>query len=236
MSKSKNKPNVANVVIKPVKWISPELWRQVQDLFCATYQTGSKWSVTQSVGYEMAQNFRLALAYDGDRMIGFVKILDFDSMKCWTEKAGGRWGAQQGEHAFWNEQRPSTLNRRQIETCWVHHRYQSQGIATRLYQYAIQQMGATHIHIDENRVVDRIDYWRELGFVKCSLYRLNGGEPDLRLHLDGQAPDLWDLNQFNILAMFDDRDMVPLIRGTKFYRNIVAQTQHRICPKKALAL
>jgi len=176
----------------------------------------------QSMGYEMAQNCRLALAYDGDRMIGFVKILDFDGLQAWTEKHNGRWGSQQGEHPFWNDNRPVTLNRRQIETCWVNHRYQSQGIATRLYQYAIQQMGATHIHIAENRVVDRIDYWRELGFTKCSLYRLNEGCPGMRLHLDGQAPGLWDLNHFNIMAMFEDRNMIPQIKGTQFYRGIVA--------------
>lgn len=216
MVQVKSKPSVNNIDIRPVKWISPELWSTVQGLFRAAYKTGSKQSHLRALPYKATKFTRLALAYDGDQMIGFVSIVDYDvlaDMMKFETTSGS---------LMWNPNRPATLNRRQIELCWVNHRYQGQGLATRLYQHAIDKMGATHIHIDEKRVVDRIDYWRDLGFVKCSLYRINEDVPSTRLHLASDCADLWDLNTFNITRMFDDRGMTPDYKGTRFARRVFA--------------
>jgi len=213
------KCNPSNITIRPMAW-TPELWNTVQTLFKASYRTGSKQSHMRVLPYENHHFCSLAQAYDGDQMIGFVKIIDFDKLQDFMATKGGRIVA--GESQMWADNRPATLNRRQIELCWVNHRYQGQGIATRLYRHAIDSMGATHIHIDEKRVVDRIDYWRDLGFVKCSLYRVGEDVPSTRLHLASACADLWDLNAFNITRMFDDRGMTPDYKGTRFTRRIFA--------------
>jgi GNAT superfamily N-acetyltransferase len=212
MVQVKRKPNVNNVDIRPVKWISPQLWSTVLGLFMSSYKTNTKKSGVRALPYEATKFTRLALAYDGDQMVGFVSIVDYDDLT----RASTYTNVSDSE--LWNPNRPATLNRRQIELCWVNHRYQGQGLATRLYRHAIDKMGATHIHIDEHRVVDRIDYWRDLGFVKCSLYRINEDVPSTRLHLASDCEDLWDLNTFNITRMFDNRDMTPNYKGTRFAR------------------
>jgi GNAT superfamily N-acetyltransferase len=216
MTKIKRKIDVTNITIKPVKWISPQLWSTQQSLFCASYRPSDKTQKTQPLPYECTNFYRMALAYDGDQMIGFITIVDFPALINYIVKEGG--SVHSNGSYLWDDNRPATLNRHQIETCWVNHRYQGKGIATMLYRHAIDKMGATHIHIEESRVIDKLDYWRGLGFVNASLYKFNTDTPTLRLHLAGKCEEFSELNSFNLMRMFMDRNVdSKIVRNKKVW-------------------
>lgn len=188
----------ARVRIQPVKHLTPKLWQELKDIFSASYG-----QPTQKTGDVARQIRDVAIMYLDDRMVGFITVTDYTRLAeiAKIEHAGGV------VPSLWHPRRPAQLNRRQIQECWVHPRYRGQGLATRLYQYAIQHMMATSIHISESRVFDRIDYWRNLGFTKTILYTVGNDEPTLRLHTHTDDSHFDDLSQIGLYRAFARRDM-----------------------------
>jgi ribosomal protein S18 acetylase RimI-like enzyme len=218
MSKLKNF-SLDNVEIQPVKFITKDFWNLTQTLFSCSYKTSNKNNGTRIVPYNKHTNrtHRISIATLNGQMIGFIKIINFDEVIESILEYDPAANIYDSSHPLWDKNRPQNVNRRQIETCWVNPRFQSKGIATKLYKFAIEHMGATHIHIDENRVIDNLEYWKELGFTKCSLYKMLGAElPSLRLHLDYDCEDLWNLDYPELCRMFFDRDMKPSFGRSRF--------------------
>jgi GNAT superfamily N-acetyltransferase len=211
---------VNDIELQPVKFITKDFWDLTQTLFCSSYKTARKNNGSRKIPYDDTTNkfFRIVIARLNGQMIGFIKVINFDNIIDYIEEKGENVFTRQ--HPFWNKNRPENFNRKQIETCWVNPRYQGQGIATKLYKFAIENMGATHIHIDENRVIENLEYWQELGFTKCSLYNFLGSEiPSLRLHLDYECQDLWNLDYNSLCRMFYDRDITPIFGRSKYQNN-----------------
>ena len=210
----------APIEIVPVKYITKEFWLTIQNLFRQSYKTANKQSGSLSIPYEQDTNrkYSIAIAQQNGRMIGFIKVINFDGLFESLFEQYPEAKTINLEHPFWKQDRPAHFNRIQIEVCWVNPRFTGRGIATQLYRYAIDRMGATHIHIEENRVIDRVEYWRDLGFSKCSLYKfINSDErPSLRLHLTHDCEDLWDLNYSELCRMFYDRDLTPVFGRSRY--------------------
>lgn len=197
------------VEIRPIKHITREFWHQAQDLFIANYQPLVKGDGARALPYDIAKFCSFAVARKGDQMVGFIKVIDLLAVERHYRDQGATISNQ--EAAIWAQDRPADLNSRQIEICWVHHRHRSQGIATRLYQYALTNLRATHIHIDPHRVWDNIDYWRGLGFTKCILYANGDPQPSTRLHIETNDDFFYDLSQYGLWKMYADRDFgIPL--------------------------
>jgi GNAT superfamily N-acetyltransferase len=219
MSKLKNF-SLSDVEIQPVKFITKDFWELSQSVFAISYKTAKKQDGFRKIPYDNNINkyFRMAIARVNGQMVGYVSIINFDAVI--DELLADNADVKNIDHPFWDKDRPQNVNRRQIETCWVNPRYQGQGIATKLYKFAIENMGATHIHIEENRVNDNLEYWQELGFKKCSLYKFMGAEmPALRLHLEYDCKDLWDLDYSSLRQMFYDRDITPAFGRSKYPAN-----------------
>lgn len=223
------------VTLHPVKWISPQLWRELYELFAANYDSGpDRHGHCRMLDYEqIAPHTRVVEARVGDQRIGFLTMLDYRSLHRSVLAQGGY--TKGGTATIWDPDRAETLNSRVIETVWVNHRYRKQGVATRLYQFAVQHMGATNLHIDAHRVWDRMDYFRDLGFTKCILYSMNGDAPSLKLHIDTTDHHFWELSPANMLMMFADRDMAPALTpkqlqalAKQIQAHAVARKQHQV--------
>lgn len=188
--------NLDNIRIVPIKHLTPKLFQELNDIFSATYSGNSR-----KLKDDIAKLYDVAVMYDGSRMIGFITICDYTRMQ-------EQWNIV-AEHEIWDKNRPQNLNRRSIELCWVNHQYRGLGLATKLYQYALNNMAATQIHIEESRVYNRIDYWRSLGFTKSVLFAVNDDCPTMRLHVstDVEYDIFFDLNQIDMAFMFADRGM-----------------------------
>ena len=195
---AKKARNLDNVRIQPVKHLTLDLFRTLQQIFGTSYKSSHRTMSDAARKY-----YDVALMLDGDKMVGFVMILDNTRLEQDITRINT-------DNPIWAKDRPENLNRRQIELCWIHPQYRNRGLATLLYKYALANMGVTHIHIEENRVYDRIDYWRNLGFVNAMLYTVHAdAQPSLRLHVatDRAYTSVYDLSHVGLGAMFSNRDM-----------------------------
>jgi GNAT superfamily N-acetyltransferase len=224
MGKLKNF-SLDNIEIQPVKFITKDFWHLTQSLFASSYKTARKNSVVNFVPYSKftSRVNRISIATLNGQMIGFINVINFDEVFKSLLEDNPDAKIQNITHPLWDENRPQNVNRQQIEICWVNPRFQGKGIATELYKFAIKHMGATHIHIEENRVIDNLEYWKEIGFTKCSLYKpLGHGDclPSLRLHLEHDCEDLWNLDYTDLCRMFYDRELSPVFGRSKFSKSI----------------
>ena len=197
------------VEIRAVKHITPEFWSEMQDRFTQSYRpcAADPGAGVRRIPYDPVAQYSLAaVAYRGPVMVGFVMILDLLGSQHWAQANG--MTMSNADSPIWRLDRDPGLNTRQIEICWVHPQHRSQGIATRLYRYAIQHMGVTQIHIEPDRVWDNIPYWRELGFANTILYSFGGPDtPSLRLHLPTAHDYFYPLSKPGIVACFRERDL-----------------------------
>jgi GNAT superfamily N-acetyltransferase len=204
-----------NVRIELRKFITKSQWEEYQSLFMASYKHKKS---SRTLDYENIKNYyRFAVAMDGDRLVGFINILDYDLMINYHSSMPNH-KAVFPECLFWDPNRPKNLNRACIELCWVNHQYQGLGLATQLYQFAINKMGATGIHLHEQNVIDKLDYWYNLGFKSFSFFMLGAGVPSIRLHYNDYTEcedTLYELNEFNIYIAYNSREMVPEIKKRK---------------------
>lgn len=204
------KPSVKMpVVIEPVQHITPKLWTEMGDLFGASYSTKSKHSGFRRLSYEISEFYRVAVARQGRNMVGFVMLIDMVHMQR-TMLARPGVEVRGFDHPIWDINRSATLNSRQIETVWVRYANRGQGIATKLYRYALDHMGATSIHIDSERVYNSIDYWRDLGFTHQILNRTMCDDnelPSLKLHIATDSTAYHPLDQLSMLHMYHERGL-----------------------------
>jgi len=200
--------NAKDLKIEPVKFISRDLFEICQTVFISNYKFKHN---IRRVSYEAWKNtYDLAIVRSGNQLVAFVAVIDFDRM---FRHIGATEEQLRSEtHPLWHIDRPQELNRRQIELCWVHPKFRHKGLATRLYRYAIDHMRATHIHIEEDRVFDRIEYWQNLGFQSCSVYKVAAREndlPSLRLLLTPHLNmiNVFPLTQYDLYLAFENRDL-----------------------------
>jgi hypothetical protein len=178
-----------NLQITPVKYLSRSLYEQCNAIFLAQYRGGFR-----PVPYDFAVKYtELVLLQDGHNLVGFLLLFD------WI-KVGKLFNLQESGFNIWDPSRKAYL--KQIELAWIHPRYRGNGLITEFYRYAISNMHCTHIHIDERRVVNRTDYWRNVGFTKFYLCTLGGGQPGLKLHVDSDDGNLHDLTRTNLFVQF----------------------------------
>ena len=195
--------NTDNIRIAPVKFMTKEQWDTVNAIFRAQYKSDSP---CNALPYSKAKNyFELVHMYDGERMIGFMVIMDIDRMREGVDLASVS-GTSDWDYDFWKDP-ARTVNRRQIELLWIHPQYRGLGLATTFYKFALTRMGVTQIHIDGERVLPRMDYWMRLGFTKFFINIVGGGIPTLKLHIDTDSPVAYDLNPIHLRWAHADREV-----------------------------
>lgn len=194
--------NTDNIRIAPVKFMTKEQWDTANAIFRAQYKSDSPCYV---LPYSKAKNyFELVHMYDGERMIGFMAIVDIDRMR--ESVLASVPGTSDLDYDFWKDP-ARTVNRRQIELLWIHPQYRGLGLATTFYKFALTRMGVTQIHIDGERVLPRMDYWIGLGFTKFFINIVGGDIPTLKLHIDTDSPVVYDLNPIHLRWAHDDREV-----------------------------
>lgn len=66
------------------------------------------------------------------------------------------------------------LEHTQIHVVYVKKQHRSNGVATALYKYALEELGANQIELTYKRVLNNLTLWQSLGFKSLNA-KLNGG-------------------------------------------------------------
>ena len=186
--------DTSNIRIQPVKFMTKQQYELCISLFAAEFPRK-----INSIPYEDAvANNELVMMYDGNRMIGFMHVLDIMRV---VANAGPKF---EGASDFFIDTN-RTVNRKQIELVWINRQYRNCGLATMFYRYGVQVMGCTQVHVDPERVFPRMEYWYELGFTKFVLNKFCSGAPTLKLHIEDSSDHLHDLSIINLIDAHADR-------------------------------